>query len=192
MTSWHGVGTSAASTSATQSEHAPMGNVSKLLAFISLVLLIFGCYTAVRNGHYIWSYYSCQWECVRGRVVSSVVEHFGTHQSQLGPRDRGRYEIRISFEYWVSGILLSGNRISLDAAHPHAKDAGDLDEFLERYPVGRAVDVWYASHDPGISVLERRFGWDTVAGTVFGVLLALGGCFVGALAWRLRRYIPSD
>jgi len=81
----------------------------------------------------------------------------------------------IAYVFIVNDRQYTGERVSF----------GFSSHALERYPVGRTVQVYYSPENPTVSVLEPGFGINTKTATVailllvlvialFGVIIALG------------------
>ena len=115
------------------------------------------------------------WPSTPGRVVTSssqvreirVIDRSREEGFRLEPRNFAN----IVYEYTVSGEKLSNNRVSI------AEDRGDfgIAETIARYPVGKAVTVYYNSLHPREAVLERDTpqGWWGCLGIGIAVALAV-------------------
>jgi hypothetical protein len=114
-----------------------------------------------------------QWPSTPGRVVVS-----GSGVREVGILDKDREDgfrlerrnfANIVYEYSVSGQTLTNNRVSID------DDRGNfgIAETIARYPVGKAVTVYYNSLHPRDAVLERDTpkGWWGCFG--IGIAIAL-------------------
>jgi hypothetical protein len=114
-----------------------------------------------------------QWPSTPGKVVVS-----GSEVREVGILDEDREDgfrlerrnfANIVYEYSVSGQTLTNNRVSID------DDRGNfgIAETIARYPVGKAVTVYYNSLHPRDAVLERDTpkGWWGCLG--LGIAIAL-------------------
>jgi hypothetical protein len=120
------------------------------------------------------------WPSAPGKVVVSNSQVRDVRVIDASREDGFRIEKRnfanIVYEYSVSGETLSNNRVSLD------EDRGNfgIAEIIARYPVGRAVTVYYNSRHPRDAVLERDTpkGWWGCLG--IGMVIALAVIFGSA------------
>ncbi len=71
--------------------------------------------------------------------------------------------------YTVDSKQLEGTRITRELS---VGDHGEAEQWIKRYPVGKAVKVYYDPKDPTSSVLEFK---TSVGGVIFG---ALGAFFL--------------
>lgn len=67
-----------------------------------------------------------------------------------------RYIPQISYVYQVEGKILDGKRIRFGRA-PSFRSKYDAEEFLESYPVGAEINVFYDPSNPKKSVLIKEF-----------------------------------
>jgi hypothetical protein len=122
-----------------------------------------------------------QWPSTPGRVVVSSSEVRDVRVLDDKRADGFRIERRnfanIVYEYSVSGQVLTNNRVSID------DDRGNfgIAESIARYPVGKAVTVYYNSLHPREAVLERDTpkGWWGCfgSGIAIALLIVFGSVF---------------
>ncbi len=104
-----------------------------------------------------------------------------------GPsQDKGgeQYTILVQYRYVVDGATYSGDTFNLDQSE--TVDAQTLQNFIRRYPAGKAVTTYYDPDDVTRSVLTLSYG---TAGSVMifgGVLCAVALILVIAY-WRKLR-----
>lgn len=94
----------------------------------------------------------------RLRSVSGTTEAGTVEQGERGgKRTRVRYyRVLIPFVYEVSGRALRSDDYELNH-QPEFSTADEAQAFLERFPAGTAVTVWYDPDDPGEAALEPRY-----------------------------------
>ena len=68
-----------------------------------------------------------------------------------------RYEPNIHYKYSVSGEEFRSNRVS---SLMHAGSRNFAEEYVEKYPYGKTVKVYYRSDSPELSALEPGIGSD--------------------------------
>ena len=115
------------------------------------------------------------WPSTPGKVVISNSEvrdvSFLDDSRENDHRVEPRNFANIVYEYTVSGQTLTNNRVSID------DDRGDfgIAETIARYPVGKAVTVFYNSRHPHEAVLERDTpkGWWGCLGIGMAIALAI-------------------
>ena len=89
-----------------------------------------------------------QWQVARGVItVSNVV------------RDGEYYGPAIQYRYCVSGTEYEGRGISITPKLTYNRKAAQ--DWIEPYPVGKSVEVFYKPENPRMSVLEKGFSIKT-------------------------------
>ena len=139
--------------------------------YVVFALSAFGTvlgWLAVRNG--LRGLASKQWLSVKGEIVESSVQTSsrGSHHKRYGPRLVYRYEVKgESYENWE--ISFSPQALTVDRA--------DVEAYLEDFPVGQKVDVYYDHRSPHKSVLEPggNLLWSLLLFVFAGI------CFAGAV-----------
>jgi hypothetical protein len=101
---------------------------------------------------------SVRWPSVPGNVTVSTIS--SSHSSKGGTT----YGADIHYTYAVSAQNYVGTKVTFgDISTSNSADASKI---LARYPVGKAVNVFYNPNDPAEAVLETGF--------TMGLLLPLG------------------
>jgi hypothetical protein len=103
-------------------------------------------------------------------------------------RTRVRYfRVRLPFVYEVDGRALRGRDYALNEQPEFAREE-DARAFLERFPAGTPVTVWYNPDDPKEAVLEPRFQSMRASGFLWAMLVIGVGLLVidakAVAAWR--------
>lgn len=119
------------------------------------------------------------WPRTRGRIVSSRVES-RTVKRTTEASCTGNFA-RIEFEFRIGNRTLRGNRVSIGEQAPDFQ----VRETLDRYPVGREVDVFYNPANPEQAVLERDLPPNFSKGLGLA-LLYFGGGTLFAFAYLTR------
>jgi uncharacterized protein DUF3592 len=111
----------------------------------------------------------------RGHVVRAEVEHEARTSEEGGSQFRPR--IRYAFE--AHGRTFESDRVSVSGAEtPATTNEAEARRFVERYPSGAEVDVWFDPSDPRRSVLVRGAATaPLVAALAIGLALAGAGLF---------------
>lgn len=109
------------------------------------------------------------WLWTTGQITSAEMEK----RLSRGRSRSVTYHAAIVYDYSVQGTKYSGHRVAFGeygSSNPnHAR------EILNRYPLGRQVDVYYNPSKPQDSVLERRLGRAVYIGLLVGAaVFALG------------------
>lgn len=120
---------------------------------------------------------SRRWPSVKGVVVSSKILKERSSGSNSSPGHRvtegNQYKPEVTFEYSVFGVKYVSNKVSFADYSTNA--TAHATRVTERYPEGKAVDVYYNPDNPEDAVLERRGGCAVL-------LLILGGLFMIAVS----------
>ena len=118
-------------------------------------------------------------------TTEGIVEKsdMGYSSTGRGPQSRS---VKISYRYSVGEKTYTSSLIS------HADPRGQLNEsvdvILNRYPVGKNVEVFYDSTDPTIAVLERGNLWTLAPLIALGSGLLLACFFI--ILWVNRHLKP--
>jgi hypothetical protein len=126
------------------------------------------------------------WPSVTGKIVTSKVS---TATVKTGRVVHSSPVADIQYAYTVKGEDYRGGQLR-PLPMLHMKPEGTPDELVDRYPVGRSVQVYYDPGDPSAAVLIPDIGDDahnlvrTLA--LIGPVLALMGLLlagIGAMSW---------
>jgi|HubBroStandDraft_6_1064221.scaffolds.fasta_scaffold65006_5 hypothetical protein len=111
------------------------------------------------------------WPTTDGVIVSSAIETAITQtKDQAGHLRPWETRVpKVRYSYTVNAKQLEGTRITRE---PSVGNHGEADQWIKRYPVGKAVKVYYDPNDPTSSVLEFK---TSVGGVLFG---AIGAFFL--------------
>lgn len=117
-----------------------------------------------------------RWRSTKGTVIRSQVQSL-KHKSLEDATDMANFPL-IEYEYMIGEKKYRSKRISI------GEQAADwqIEETLNRYPVGTIVEVFYNPANPGQAVLERDIPPDVIRGfihillffLVLGIVLFLG------------------
>lgn len=121
---------------------------------------------------------AARWPGTPGRVVVSTSE---ARRVKAGPNSsdtQTRNFAKIVYEYTVAGRKHRCDRVSI------GENLGDFEvaETIARYPVGKAVTVYYKPTEPAKAVIERDVPpglWKGVTYLVLGMIAVMVGFIVG-------------
>ena len=121
---------------------------------------------------------AARWPSAPGQVVVSKSE---TRQVKTGPNSSDtepRNFAKIVYEYTVAGRKLRCDRVSI------GENLGNFEvvETIAKYPVGKAVTVYYKPTEPTKAVIERDVPpgmWKGVTYLVLGMVAVIVGFIVG-------------
>jgi hypothetical protein len=155
--------------------------VQRWLALLScglgLALAIAGMWRSARARE------TASWVRVAGRVLDSRVE-----EEHGGPGEQGwpRYRVAIRYAYEARGRTYESDQLWLGSRSvPSTQDREPHQEWADRFPAGREVDVWFDPADPRRAVLLRGAPRGEVAAYVaLGLALLGAGLFVLARSAR--------
>ena len=115
------------------------------------------------------------WPQAPGKVVVSTSEQrpVGSFDDGGGSREDIRNFAKIVYEYEVSGQKMRASRVSI------GEDMGNfmVEETIARYPVGKAVTVYYNPRRPKEAVLEREMPKGVFGCAIIGIVVSLIGIF---------------
>ncbi len=139
---------------------------------------------------------SRSWPTTDGRITSSKV--VSNRPVDPASDDPTTYHAAIEYVYWVDRETHQGKRVSFNLG-----DDPDLvvfpfgyfrrsvaERIVDRYPVGKTVNVYYNPAKPGTAVLEPgkcQDAWKAFPGILVGILLTVGllGWLVGVVRARV-------
>lgn len=109
------------------------------------------------------------WPRAPGEVTSTRMESSSRTRREHDGRDISytAYEPFVRYTYTVAGQTFDGHRIGRVA---YSTDQGAAQAILDRYPVGRRVEVLYDPRDPTTAYLESKR-------STGAVILFVMGCF---------------
>ena len=119
------------------------------------------------------------WPSTEGVVISSTVD---SHRSQ----DTGTtYSAEINYEYSVNNETLNSNSIKFGKVS--TGNPSDARKYVNKYPAGQSVKVYYNEEDPYEAVLEPGVHASTWFLPVFGAVFALFGSGFVAIGFFMGR-----
>ena len=134
-----------------------------------------------------------RWPSVPGKILSArasakkVTTHHATEEENED-RTEQRNFARITYKYVVGGKEYISSRLSI------GEDLGndDVAGKLQRYPKGRAVEVFYDPAKPGTAVLERGLPQGCAKAGLIGLALVAGiiAFFGYGLDYAVTRIAP--
>lgn len=145
---------------------------------------------------------SSDWPTTQGKIIESSVKQ-ETHRrkpGQSGHLMEKIYRARISYEYSVDGVTLTGTRIAywnkrikikndakIGTGTSNGKrkaqrivDLTQAHSIVDRYPKGKAVSVYYMPDNPEICMLEPGLALQAFVAPTVGVFMLFIG---GVIAW---------
>lgn len=141
--------------------------IPSLLIVAGLVIACIG----LKRVHY--ANQSSNWPKAEGVVLESELKKTTSTSRSQNHRPKTSYHAVINYEFEVSGIQYTGNRVSYgDQGY---KDPGDVASIVKRYPKGRKIQVSYRSEDPNECLLETGLQKQAWYMPLFGLgLLTIG------------------
>lgn len=164
----------------------PLGLISRLIRGFFMIFLLVGLgLTVVGVKLIIEASAAAGWPSAGGIVVASRLEFHVTE-------GRKNAVPKVVYQYTVNGKQYRGDRIcigdSTGAGRPGAS------ETVEKYKVGKAVQVYYDPGDPASSVLDPSFNPSLFIMVVMGLFFSVMGLAVykktKSLAAALQKGLP--
>ncbi len=109
---------------------------------------------------------SRSWQATDGRIVSSRVEEERTKDSDGNYSTS--YRAKVEFTYFVNGMELRSNRVSIGEYSGSSSHAYGI---TGRYPVERAVTVYYNPERTSLAVLETGISFGNFIPLILGVFI---------------------
>ena len=95
---------------------------------------------------------SPSWPYEEGTIIISESDESSRYENG---RTRYFYNAKIKYQYSINGILYTGSRVSICVMGNGSKSWAL--SYLQKYPVGKKVKVYYCPRFPGISILQTGF-----------------------------------
>lgn len=163
------------------------GNNLFLLA-ITAALLFFGGHEVYKTAGDLRLRFGADWAQTTGEIRVSRV---GSQLSGSQGARAENYDYQVEYTYSVDGHTHVGRRLTCSSYKPLAGSPEPLQEYVERYPVGKEVTVWYDVAHPDQAVLERKLRAKSVILFVLGLGLCVLGVAVGI--YMIRNWnAPAD
>ncbi|MCH2204522.1 MAG: DUF3592 domain-containing protein [Lentisphaerales bacterium] len=137
---------------------------SSVFVIIGIAVFIFGL------KQYSKAKASMDWPQAEGKVISSKVK---AHRDSDGTT----YGAEINYEYVVDKETITANKVKFGEIN--TSDSSDASRYVNKYPKGKKVSVYYNTEDVYEAVLEPGVHTSTYFLPGFGLAFALfGGVFV--------------
>lgn len=109
------------------------------------------------------------WPVTQGVITDAFIEETTRYRKGI---ETTSYTVRVAYDYEVAGMRYSGDRISLGTID---KNESTAYRYLDRFPIGASVDVYYHPQIPSRAALDTRVtGGSKVMIIAGGVMLLLG------------------
>jgi hypothetical protein len=111
---------------------------------------------------------SLNWPVAEGIIKRSSVEY---HKDSDGD---GTYHAEINYEYAVNDVLFNGKKVAY--GDYGSGNPGHATEIVNKYPVGKYVNIYYMPEKPDECLLEPGIQLQSFFIPVFGLIFSLVGC----------------
>ncbi|MBC2711526.1 MAG: DUF3592 domain-containing protein [Desulfosarcina sp.] len=139
-----------------------------LFPVAGIVVLYFGV-NALING-----YESRNWPTVQGQISNSYVDR--QHKSRPGTTGSSiRYVARIGYEYTINGKTYYCDTIGFGKSEYGSQKRSKALKYLEQYPKGKPVTVYYDPADPHNAVLKAGITGGAMLIMAMGLLFMIVG-----------------
>jgi len=143
---------------------------------------------------------SQSWPRVKGTVVEATLWEYQVRPGGgRGPRSSvTQYQEHIVYDYIVNEKRYRNDRVAFKGDQKKtgigSQNRRYHQSIVDRYPVGREIEVYYSPNDPGMSVLEpgRTSGATGMLFLTCGFLV-VGSLLVGApvVVWKMKTRKPK-
>lgn len=156
---------------------------------------VLGCLLLLVGGSVSWHGFglvdraqrSVEWPQAEGKVLSSQV------CSKREKKGKVMHWAEVNYEFTVKGEKRLGSTISFGSYR--SSSAGEFRAIVDKYPVGKAVSVYYDANDPGSNVLEPGITMAVRVPQIIGLVLLGVGLLMTAwpvVAWAVYRPEPPE
>ncbi|HSY53977.1 MAG TPA: DUF3592 domain-containing protein [Opitutaceae bacterium] len=123
------------------------------------------------------------WPSTQGRVIRSEIVRYPA--SKIDQPDT--YGPAVEYEYVSNGRKLTGNNISFGVTGASESNHGFADDYVAKYPAGKAINVFFDPANPQESVLERGASGKTYISLGIGLIFVITGCFFTVIFWLMPK-----
>ena len=165
--------------------------VSRVMLILAIVFVLFGSITLyIAYEFYTWAESSRDWPTTEGVVTKSDFCSEVRAARNFPYRSETYYWADIQYDYTVNGLRYISGDIGVSTAKTNVRT--DVQEVLDRFPVGRRITVYYDPFNPDDTLLEP--GADTGNYVVFfvGGLFYLAGLVVTYIRSRIHNRQSDD
>lgn len=137
----------------------------RLFKLVGILFILIGSNTIYQ------AYKSSSWPSVQGQIISSeITRHSSTYTDTATNRIKNEtvYDAQINYSYVVNGITYSNDDVRMGGTVRTNMKVWTK-RLLDKYPRGKAVNVYYNPEDPFQSVLEKGFQLSTFAFLAMGL-----------------------
>ena len=141
--------------------------LSMSLCYVGLVLILGSLHFLPEILH------SKTWSKTQGKIVTSEVA-----KREIDTYTPFRYA-KVIYNYTVNGTEFNSDRLTFGVQE--IRDSGEhwIKQTLDKYPLGKVVDVYYNPRNPSKSVLDKRMNIRVFGFTLLGILFYVIGYIVG-------------
>jgi hypothetical protein len=126
--------------------------------------------SSIRN--FRWGRSSNSWPTATGVIIQSEMT------SHKGEGTTPKYGARLLFEYQINGKYYRSFRRDISAGSSLFGGKGTASRILEKYPVGKEVDVFFPPNSPDMGILEPGVKKSTLIFLFIGLIATLVYLFV--------------
>jgi hypothetical protein len=161
---------------------------------VAIPLLALGTYLTVKRGAEVSKAAATNaWKPTRGMVIKASVE---AETSGSGKDQTTDFYPSVKYTYEIDGKRFTGHRVTWMQTDSEYSSTAKAKAQLAKYPVGKAVTVYYNPEKPGEAVLKRGSGSGSLDYLLLGVAVVLVSLFLGVVwlyslirhaRWRARQ-----
>jgi hypothetical protein len=118
------------------------------------------------------------WPKASGQVTVSTVKELST--TWADGESTSEYYADIRYTYQVNGQIQTGKDVAVGGQSPSLV-IGPCNALAARYPVGKAVSVYYNPQNPSEAVLEKHSSGATTSLVIGIIMFLLAACFACAM-----------
>lgn len=150
------------------------------ILLITVAMFIAGMFLLLYGINQIYGgYKSTKWPTADGRVIESRIgKHIPSATDKV--RTPTFYPV-VRYEYTARGIRYTCDRIRFSGGTGDKRSKAK--KYVDKYPVGKTVVVYYYPDDPKMAVLEPGMVWTAFMVTLGGLVFL----FVGVICYRAYR-----
>jgi flagellar basal body-associated protein FliL len=140
-----------------------------VLIIAGIALTWIGCYFIYKG------YESRSWPQYQGKITASYVEKQRKRSSDTGSTSYDIYVARVKYSYRANGRSYTNDEIGFGGNEYTSKKKFKTEQYLNQFPVGKSVTVYYNPKKNKQSVLRQGVTGGSLLILVGGIIFLLAG-----------------
>ncbi len=158
-----------------------------IFIFICILAIVFGSFGLyVTFNNVVKSIESQNWDTTNGEIIVSEIIEKITHGRNVV--NEYTYSADIRYEYTVDSESYISSNVAFGSGGVSTSDKGYAEGIVNKYPVGKTVNVYYNSNDSSESVLEPGVNFNQLILFILSLFFVLIGIILPIYFFKTKRF----